>query len=265
MIRTLLVLLLGWHGTVNATNGEEAPSASPSESLTTEPSAQPEDQGESFRVSAPPGSIRFLMHCVGRKVASREFELLSETYQLKRREVREDLSISPKENFMVRSVRETFIGPGLLVYGHMQETVDPKTRAPLPQFTKMAGVAELKVSAIELILAECRESIRHGLWTGELPIPDMPRTPESLRMRFPEIQSDETEETFINRKGGTRYPFGSTRRITYANRWNSIDRFPFSFEFRGDSLVLLKIHPAYNDVITIWPKLPEAPPVGEPK
>jgi hypothetical protein len=88
---------------------------------------------------------------------------------------------------------------------------------------------------------------------------------ESLRLRFPEIQSDETEETFINRKDGDRSLFGSARRITYANRWNSIDRFPFSFEFRDDSLVLLRLHPLYNKVRTIRPKLPDDPPVGEPK
>ncbi len=108
---------------------------------------------------------------------------------------------------------------------------------------------KLKITGIRILIGECKEAERFGLWDGELPDIEICRTPSALIARYPNFDSDDQDVRYI---GPNRT---STRRINYYIPQLE-NKFPYAFVFIDGILAYIEIAPRTPPPNVIRPQLP---------
>lgn len=104
---------------------------------------------------------------------------------------------------------------------------------------------EPEVSCTKLIVGDCAEKSMFGLWQGELPKIDIPRTPDALLEKYSLVYTDLVEAKYIH--GGATLRERKRVMNYYAPAFGS--QMPFAFEFAAWAAEEYKLA-----MIWIWPE-----------
>jgi hypothetical protein len=200
-----------------------------------------------------------LLSVHGKSTSSREFDELKRQYNLKLYSIKDELKLAylganplPANHYQVKR-EAVYGGSGLLIVAVSTSLVEGDLGGELRP-------GQTTVNKICLVLGECDEADLFGTWKGEMPIIELPSTPDSLLRKYRGADTDMLSLTYANAAGALERnlqdrPIRRTRKINYyvPPVWTE---FPYAFVFDFDRLAMIEIWPASPPGKIVRPKRP---------
>lgn len=192
-------------------------------------------------------TIASVVELYGKSTSSDEFVAFARKFDLKHFSTKNEIMfIDHKMNQLPYPFLATheYGGSGLLV-------VATSTRRVAGDEALKDPPRDLKVVSIRLIVGPCFEQEMFGTWNGEMPLKEIPKTPERLLQLNRHYDTDDIETS--QHMGGS-FVGKQKRVINYYVKGLGYD-FPYTFTFWNNELAM----------ITIWPPPRVVPRVVRPQ